>query len=167
MKRMILPLAMVFSVLFFSCGNSPAGTSAGETSGSSGDSSRQSGINPADKVPEFRDSIQSAPVAEYKVKTDNPLNDWYFKVQLFETHKTFNYLVKLQFEEVRGEDTLRLPNFGMDPQPVIHKGPEAYSCIVGFLDRDNRFREYKKIYVVGGALKEKTLKHYAVTTYRE
>ena len=30
--------------------------------------------------------------------------------------------MKLQFEEITGEDTLRLPNFGNDPKPVIQKG---------------------------------------------
>ncbi len=124
-------------------------------------------VNPAANVPLFRDTLQKAPVAEYRVKTDNPLNDWYFSVRLYETPKTFYYLMRLQFEEIQGTDTLKLPNFGTMPQPEVRKGPEGYSCIVGFLDKDKQFREYKKVYVVGGTLKVTALKHYAVATYQQ
>lgn len=120
--------------------------------------------NPADKIPSTRDSVRAEPVAQYSEKTDNPLNDWYFSVKLFETPKTFHYLIKLQYEEIRGEDTLKLPNFGILPQPVIQKGPDKYSCIIGFMDKDNNFREYKKIFVKDNTLKITALKHYAVST---
>ncbi|WP_315814049.1 hypothetical protein [Paraflavitalea speifideaquila] len=124
-------------------------------------------VNPAASIPPFRDTVQKAPVAEYRIKTDNPLNDWYFSVRLFETHKTFYYLIRLQFEEIEGTDTLKLPNFGIMPRPEIRKGPENYSCIIGFMDKDNQFREYKKVYVVGERLKITALKHYAVYTYQD
>jgi hypothetical protein len=124
-------------------------------------------VNPAVNVPLFRDTVQKAPVAEYRVKTDNPLNDWYFSVRLYETPKTFYYLMRLQFEELQGADTLKLPNFGTMPKPEIRKRPESYSCIVGFLDNDKQFREYKKVYVVGDKLKVTALKHYAVATYEQ
>ena len=106
--------------------------------------------------------ISKEPVASYSEKTDNPLNDWYFKVQLFETEKTFEYLIKLQFEEIRGEDTLKLPNFGRMPEPQIKKGDEKYSCIIGFLDKENKFREYKKVYVQDNHLKITAIKHNGV-----
>lgn len=121
--------------------------------------------SPADKIPSFRKEISKKPVADYKEKTDNPLNDWYFRVQLFETEKTFHYLMKLEYETIRGLDTLRLPNFGTQPEPVIQKGPEKYSCIVGFLDKDKKFREYKKVYVKNEVLKVTAIKHYAVSTF--
>jgi hypothetical protein len=136
-------------------GNSPAGKN--DSAASSSDS-----VSAADKIPLTRDSVSAAPVAEYKEKTDNPLNDWYFSVKLFETPRTFYYLMKLQFEEVKGEDTLKLPNFGIVPKPVIEKGPEKYSCIIGFMDKDNQFREYKKVYMENNHLKVVALKHYAV-----
>lgn len=116
-------------------------------------------------IPETRDSISKQPVAEHVEKVDNPLNDWYFSVKVYETPKTFYYLVKLRFEEVVGVDTLKLPNFGRLPKPVIQKGKEKYSCIIGFLDKENKFREYKKAYVQGTRLKITALKHYAVATY--
>lgn len=115
-----------------------------------------------ENVPLERDSVQKEPVAEYKVRTENPLNDWYFQVRIFETPKTFHYLIKLQFEEIRGQDTLKLPNFGMLPKPVIQKGPDQYSCIIGFMDKENKFREYKKVYVKENSLKIEALKHYGV-----
>jgi hypothetical protein len=111
-----------------------------------------------------RDTVRTAPVATYSVRTDNPLNEWYFKVQLFETPQTFKYLVKLQFEEIQGEDTLTLPNLGTLPEPVIQKGPDKYSCILAFKDQDGQIREYKKVYVKNNSLKITALKHYAVTT---
>lgn len=116
-------------------------------------------------IPEFRDSVSKKPVAQHEEKVDNPLNDWYFSVKLYETPKTFQYLVKLRYEEVEGEDTLKLPNFGTLPKPVIQKGNEQYSCIIGFLDKENKFREYKKVYVKENRLKITALKHYAVATY--
>lgn len=116
-------------------------------------------------IPDMRESVSKEPVAQHTEKVDNPLNDWYFSVRLYETPKTFHYRVKLQFEEIEGEDALRLPNFGILPKPVIQKGPGQYSCIIGFLDKENKFREYKKVYVTGNRLKITTLKHYAVTGY--
>jgi hypothetical protein len=115
-----------------------------------------------ENVPLERDSVKKEPVAEYKVRTDNPLNEWYFQVRLYETPKTFQYLIRLQYEEIRGEDTLKLPNFGLPPQPVIRKGPEEYSCIIGFLDKDQNFREYKKVFVKDNTLKIVSMKHYGV-----
>lgn len=116
-------------------------------------------------VPEYRDSVRKEAVAQHAEKVDNPLNDWYFSVKLFETPKTFHYLIKLNYEEIYGEDTLKLPNFGTMPKPVIQKGKEKYSCIIGFLDKNNEFREYKLVHVKGNHLKITALKHYAVARY--
>lgn len=114
-------------------------------------------------VSERRDSVSSKPVSSYSERTDNPLNNWYFKVQLFETPQTFKYLVRLQFEEIRGEDTLVLPNLGVMPEPIIKKGPDQYSCIIGFKDQDGKFRDYKKVYVKNNSLRITALKHYSVS----
>src|SRR5688500_4737515 len=86
-------------------------------------------------IPEYRDTVNKQPVAQHQEKVDNPLNDWYFSVKLYETPKTFHYLIKLRYEEIQGEDTLKLPNFGTLPKPVIQKGKEQYSCIIGFMDK--------------------------------
>jgi len=130
---------------------------------SSTKNSADSAIYPSDTIPVFRKQIKKDPVAEYRIRTDNPLNDWYFSVRMFETPKTFYYLLKMEFEEIRGEDTIKLPNFGIEPKPVIRKGKDKYSCIIGFLDRNNQFREYKMVYVNDGMhLKLVALNHYSV-----
>lgn len=115
--------------------------------------------------PEFRDHVKKEPVAEYREKTDNKLNDMYFSVQLFETPQTMRYFAKVDFEGLPGEDTIKLPDLGTVPHPVLQKGPDKYSCIIGLLDNDHQFRELKKVYVVnkGTELKITTLKHYVVT----
>jgi hypothetical protein len=155
MKNIVGGLCLL---LFLCCGqanekeNAPAKTDTATTT---------SALRP-ENIPLERDIVQKEPVAEYKVKTENPLNDWYFQVQLYETPKTFHYLIKLEYEVIQGKDTLKLPNFGMLPKPVIQKGPDRYSCIIGFLDKDNNFREYKKVYVKGNTLKIEAIKHYGV-----
>jgi len=122
---------------------------------------------PAEKVPIYRTTVNAEPVAEYKEKTENPLNDWYFSVQVYETPKTFQYVLRLKYEEMDGDDTLNLPNVGTMPKPVIQKGTDKYSCIVGFIDNQNQFREYKKVYVKNDQLKVTSLKHYSVVTYEK
>jgi len=115
--------------------------------------------------PEFRAHVKKEPVAEYQVRTDNPLNEMYFTVRLYETPVTMKYLAKVEFEGLTGEDTIKLPDMGTPPHPVLQKGQEKFSCIVGLLDNKKEFRELKKVYVTdkGQALKITTLKHYMVT----
>lgn len=115
--------------------------------------------------PEFREHVKKEPIAEYRVQTDNKLNEMYFTVRLYETKVTMKYLVKMDFEGLTGEDTIKLPDMGMPPHPILQKGPEKYSCIVGLLDNKEAFRELKKVYVTdkGQELKITTLKHYMVT----
>lgn len=149
-------MALTTAVIFISCSDNKKDTQQATATSSETPKPRS--------VPEVRDTIQRTPVASYSERTDNPLNEWYFKVQLFETKRTFKYLMKLQFEEIRGEDTLTIPNLGVMPEPVIQKGPDPYSCIIGFKDQDGKFRDYKKVYVRNNTLKVTALKHYAVTT---
>lgn len=159
MKFVFVPL---IAILVCSCASGPA-----KEKNNSDTAAAKTVINPASNIPSERKDIKTEAVASYRVKTDNPLNDWYFSVELFETSKTFHYMMKLEFEEITGKDTLRLPNFGVMPEPVIKKGPEQYSAIIGFLDKDKQFREYKKVYVVGEKLKVTALKHYGVSTYQQ
>ncbi|HLX92724.1 MAG TPA: hypothetical protein VKR32_13630 [Puia sp.] len=118
-----------------------------------------------ERVPMYRSIVKKDPVAEYEKKVDNNLNDWKFSVKLYETSKTFYYLIIMQYEEVRGEDTLRLPNLGSSPKPAIVPGKERFSCIVGFMDIQNQFNDYKLISVENGNLKVTTLKHYTGAVY--
>jgi hypothetical protein len=70
--------------------------------------------------------------------------------------------MRLEYEEMKEKDTLKIPNLGFQPRLEIHKGDEPYSCIIGFLDKENKFREYKKVIAKNNNLKVITLKHYAV-----
>jgi hypothetical protein len=153
----IFSSAIILSILI-SCGEANTGSTAKTDSTTQTDTNN---LRPED-IPPDRNNVQTEPVAEYKVRTENPLNDWYFRVRLYETPKTFHYLIKLEYEEIHGQDTLKLPNFGALPKPVIQKGPEQYSCIIGFMDKENKFREYKKVYVKANTLKITALKHYGV-----
>jgi hypothetical protein len=147
----------LFLLSFFSC---KSHNTSAETSTDS-----LNGLSAVDRVPMYRATINPNPVAEYKEKVKNALNDWYFSVDLYETKKTFYYLINLQFEEVRGVDTLKLPNLGAVPRPQIQKGNDKYSCILGFLDGQNKFNEYKLVSVADGNIKLTTLKHYYGAVY--
>jgi len=115
--------------------------------------------------PEKRAHVSEEPVAEYKVKTDDKLNDQYFSVRLYETSFTMKYLARVEFEGLTGEDTIKLQEMGIPPHPSLQMRPEKSSCIIGLLDNNQQFRELKKVYVTdkGGELKITTLKKYIVT----
>jgi hypothetical protein len=154
---------VLFMIFFSSCQTHQPG----QTPKNSDSGINKSGpVIPSDTVPEYRKKQRKEAVAEYREKIEDPLNNWYFSVRVFETSKTYDYQLKLQFEEIKGEDTLRLPNFGSEPRPALVKGKDKYSCIIGFLDKRNNFKEYKLVSVrEGRELKLTTLNHYAVTTY--
>lgn len=163
MLKPIVPVRFIVSALIVF--NLPACHSASNHTGSDSDSAARAGSAVEGiHVPEFRKEVNKQPVAEYKEKVSDQLNnDWYFSVLLYETDRTLSYRVKMQFEELQGEDTLRLPDLGMPPRPVIRKGPDKYSCVLGFIDHDSIYREYKLVYVKGEELGIRALKHYAVT----
>lgn len=109
-----------------------------------------------------RDQVKTAPVAIFDEPIGDGLNDWHFTAKLFETKKRFRYLLDMRYQEITASDTIRFPNFGMEPQPKIQKGENKLECILGFLDKEGKFREYVKVFVEDGELRLKTLKHYAV-----
>jgi len=138
-------------------------------------------IDPTDKHPvlptfkrnpEFRAAVKKDPVAEYRIRTESHPQERYFSVRLYETPETMKYIAKVEFEGCKGADTIKLPDMGTPPHPVLQKGEEKYACIIGLLDNDRNFRELKKVYVMEKGegknvktvnLKITTLKHYIVT----
>jgi predicted small secreted protein len=161
-KVLILSLSALICFSLSACNGSS------DHNGSGNDSAGKSSPSvEAVHMPEFRKEIKKEPVAEFKEKIIDQLNsNWYFSVKLYETAKTLSYRVEMQYEELEGDDTLQLPDLGMPPQPVIRKGTDSmgkYSCILGFMDHDSAFREYKLVYVRGSQLGIRALKHYAVT----
>lgn len=155
---------LFFPVLAFAlqaCHSSAGGPAATTDSAASG----RPALRAFKRNPEFRTHVKKEPVAEYRVRTSDPLNELYFCVRLYETPVTMKYLARVEFEGVTGEDTVRLPDIGIPPHPVLQKGPEKYSCIIGFPDNNKDFRELKKVYVTDkeNKLKITTLKHYTMT----
>lgn len=119
-----------------------------------------------DTIPNVRAEVSKTPVASYVIPINNPLLHQYFGAQIFETPLTFQFLLQLQYEGVLETDTLKIPNFGTAPIVQIKKGPEKMSCIIGFLDKQKRFKEYKMLTAKENKLKLKVLHHYFVGSYR-
>lgn len=146
-------------ILLFSCQSAP---NQEQPQHPSTDTVVRQSPKPQDTIPQTRTAVATAPVDQYQEKTDDPLNDWYFRVRLYETKETFRYVIKMEFEEIRGTDTLKLPNLGVPPKPVLRKGDQKYSCIIGFMDQYGVFQEYKKVYVSGNSLKITALRQFRV-----
>jgi hypothetical protein len=118
-------------------------------------------------VDQYRSEVSKKPVKTFSKPIANSAIQGDFAVRLFETKKTFYYLMKIQYAEFDAVDTLKLPNFGSLPKPEIRAGSSANSCIVGFYDDQNNFKEYKLVEVKNDRVKIKALRHFAVATYRD
>lgn len=119
-----------------------------------------------DTIPLTREKVENSPIASYSEKVKDPLNDWRLAVDIYETKQTFKFLMKIEYMVQEAEDTLTIPNFGIMPKVEIRKGPEKESCIVGFLDKQGEFKEYKLIALKDKQLKISTLKYYGRARYR-
>ena len=143
------------------CCNKPKNSD--ETAGSnSGDPTRA--IN--DTIPLTREKVENSPVASYSEKVKDDLNDWRFAVDIYETPQTFKFLMKIEYMVQEAEDTLTIPNFGIMPKVEVRKGPDENSCIVGFLDKQGEFKDYKLIALKEKQLKISTLKYYGRARYK-
>ncbi|HEV9036707.1 MAG TPA: hypothetical protein VGQ51_08805 [Puia sp.] len=113
--------------------------------------------------PETRAHIKKEAVAEYREKSKHGE----FVVKLFQTSKTMSYRIDVDFEGLPGSDTVHLPDLGNEPRPALQKGDSTTSCLVGFLDNDNKFREVKLIFVTpkGNQFKITTVRHWHVSTH--
>lgn len=158
----LVVLSFVLTGYLSACHSSAAGPASSGTDSGAG---KLPPLPLFKRNPEDRIHVKKEPVAEYRVRTDDKLNESWFSVRMYETSKTMRYRVALEFEGLTGEDTLKLPDLGTVPQPAIEKGKDKYSCILGLLDNDHKFREMKMVYVTpkGQNLKITTLKHYVVT----
>lgn len=139
-----------------------AGLACNNTPGAAGNNGHDSIVNNTEAVSETRNVVKTTPVANYHEKVGNALNDWSFDIKVYETSKTFYYLMKVKYEEMAVSDTLKIPNAGFKPVIELHPGKGKYACIVGFLDKDHKFRDYKLVSVQDNQLKIKVLNHYGV-----
>jgi hypothetical protein len=117
-------------------------------------------------IPERRTVINPRPVATYSEAIKDELNDWKFAVSIFETKRTFHYTIRIQAKEVRVSDSLNIPNFGIEPKVELRKGKEPLSCIIGFRDKKNEFKEYRLVSFKNDQLHFKTLNNYRVSSYK-
>ena len=110
-----------------------------------------------------RATVSSIAVKEYTEDVNDPLNpDWKFKVALFEQKESLKYEVRFQYKEVTGEKIFSFPNMGFMPKPDLKKGPDKFSCIIGFYDADSTFMELRMIKVENENLVYRHLKEYKV-----
>jgi hypothetical protein len=120
-------------------------------------------LPPPKHNPEFRTQVKKEPVAEYQEKRGRVEGD--FDVKLYQTSKTMAFRVDVDYEGMPGSDTIKLPDLGTEPQPVLQKGTAKHSCVIGFLDNDKNFREFKLVHAKGDELKITTLRHWVVTDH--
>src|SRR4051794_9198498 len=118
-----------------------------------------------DTIPLVRRQISQSPVASYMIPINNPVLQQYFGVKVYETQQTFQYLLKMQYEGMIETDTLKVPNFGTWPVVEVKKGKEKLSCIIGFLDKEKNFKEYKMLSAKDDKLRLLTLRSYGVGVY--
>ena len=114
-------------------------------------------------IPAIRKEISKNPVAAYLIPMGDPRLDRKFGAEVFETQETFKYLLVMYFDGTVQNDTLNVPNIGILPVVKIKAGNEKLSCIIGFADDKNVFREYKLLSVKNDQLRLTTLKKYAVS----
>lgn len=152
------PSLLIISINFISC-NTSSTTYTSEK--------KDSIILAYEVIPAERDTVQTTPVTEYFENVSGYDKEHGFYVALYETKETFHYKIKMCFKNLDGSDTLRIPNFGIWPKPVLKKGDKKYSCIAGFNDKQGNFKESKLIFDDDGDLRVRVLKRYAVATYQD
>lgn len=119
----------------------------------------------ASAIPKIRDTVSKKPVASYLVVMGDPRLDRKFGVQVYETKYTFKYLLEMQYDGMIQNDTLKIPDFDTWPVVKVQPGKERLSCIIGFMDKQNNFREYKMLNAKNDKLKLTVLQGYAVSEY--
>ena len=122
------------------------------------------GVITNDTIPAVRKTVKKEPVASWWVVMDKVL-DRKFGVAVYETPKTFRYLLSMQYDGMEEKDSIDIPNFGIWPVIKIIPGPQKLSCIIGFMDAGNNFKEYKLLSAENNRLSLSTLKYYAVVSH--
>jgi hypothetical protein len=123
----------------------------------------------APSVSEERKLPSKKPIATFSKPIDDGLgnvNDWKFAVNIYETVKTFEYKVQIQYKEIRATEIITIPNFGIDPVVAIKPGKSSLDCIIGFNDSKALFKEYIQVNVKNEQLKFKKINSYSVVKYR-
>lgn len=123
----------------------------------------------APSVSAEREQPSKRPVATYAMPIDDGmgnLNNWKFAVNIYETTKTFNYKVNVQYKEIRSTEIIQIPNFNTMPEVSIKPGKTGLDCMIGFNDAKGLFKEYIQVSVKNEQLKVKKVNSYAVRSYQ-
>ncbi|HPH36323.1 MAG TPA: hypothetical protein PL108_01605 [Sediminibacterium sp.] len=123
----------------------------------------------APSVSAEREQPSKKPVATYAMPIDDGmgnLNNWKFAVNIYETTKTFNYKVNVQYKEIRSTEIIQIPNFNTMPEVSIKPGKTGLDCMIGFNDAKGLFKEYIQVSVKNEQLKVKKVNSYAVRSYQ-
>ncbi|MEO0066211.1 MAG: hypothetical protein RI983_1537 [Bacteroidota bacterium] len=121
-----------------------------------------------DTIAENRINPSAKPVATYTVPVDDGMgniNSWKFAVNMFETTKTFEFKVNIQYKEIRSTEIIQIPNFNIAPVVGIQPGKNPLSCLIGFNDAKGNFKEYILVSVNNDQLKFKKINSYKVRRY--
>ena len=121
-----------------------------------------------DTISDNRMNPSTKPVAVYSVPVDDGMgnaNNWKFAVNMYETAKTFEYKVNIQYKEIRSTEIIQIPNFNIAPVVDIQPGKNPMSCIIGFNDAKGNFKEYILVSVNNDQLKFKKINSYKVRRY--
>ena len=94
----------------------------------------------------------------------DPKLDRKFGAEIFETPETFKFKLVIYNDGAIVNDTMEFPNFGILPVIQVKPGTQKLSCIIGFVDNKNVFREYKMLSIENDKLRLTTLKRYYTDT---
>ncbi len=119
-----------------------------------------------DTIPNYRKTINHEAAASFSKNVPDEFNKWVFQVDVYETKETFKYLMRIKYKELVVTDSLRLPNFGITPKIILKSGKEPLSCIIGFADKKDDFKEYRKVFIDNNRLRMVSLKSYFVGVYQ-
>lgn len=117
----------------------------------------------ADTISETRTVVQKAPVASHYQKVPDELNNWKFAVEVYETKNRFNYIVRIQYKEIRITDSISIPNIGIEPSVQIQADNQPFSCTLGFPDKKGNFNPYYRASIKNEQLRFKKIASYGVS----
>ncbi len=118
-----------------------------------------------DTIPENRTVVNPKAVASWTEHIPGDVNNGPFAVNIYETPLRFHFQLKMQYKTFLATDTIKIPNFGIEPVVSIQKGKEQLSCIIGFNDKKGEFKPYKQVGIKGDQLKVTTLNRYFAGVY--
>lgn len=120
-------------------------------------------IQKVDTISETRTMVQKSPVASHYQKVPDELNNWKFAVEVYETRNRFNYLVRIQYKEIRITDSINIPNIGIEPSVQIQADNQPFSCTLGFPDKKGNFNPYYRASIKKEQLRFKKVASYGVS----